>query len=123
MHLSVQKAKNIPGYAEEPDYASCRTTIGRLEMSPEDMNENLTAILERLNESKPKRKDGTGFITRVSLYCLPNDLPLAELPKYFQFSIKHKEIYDPRLDEQEKALTEGRKQIMENVAKLKSEQS
>ena len=82
------------------------------------MQDNLTAILDILDEMKPKRKDGTGFITRVMLYCLPNQV--ASISKHYYFSIMHPLIYDPRVDEQVKALAEGRKQIAENVRKLKA---
>ncbi len=88
-----------------------------LEMSCEDMNENLTVILDTLNENKPKRKDGSGFITRVQLFCLPNDVP--DVSKNFMFSIIHPAIYDTRLEEQSKALTQGRAEVAQNVAQLR----
>ena len=117
MQLDVKKVKPGLGIADEPDYGFCNTTIGRLGMDPEDLNENLTVILQALNEHKPNRKDKTGFITRVMLYCLPNQLP--KIDKNFYFSVFHPEIYDPKAEEQEKAVSEGRKAIIENVKKLK----
>ena len=120
LQINVKKPKTGLGLADEPDFGFCESTIGRLTMPPEDMNHNLSAILAALNEHKPRRKDGTGFITRVMLYCLPNQA--AEVNKFFRFSIKHAEIYDPKAEEQEEALAKGRKEIMENVKKLKEGQ-
>ena len=116
--MNVEKVKPGLGISDEPDYGQCFTTVGRLGMSIQDIYANLTCILETVDEMKPKRKDGSGFITRVSLYCLPKDVPTVS--KNFHFSIIHPLIYDPRVDEQEKVLTEGREEIAENVRKLKS---
>ena len=89
-----------------------------LGMSVEDMNANLDVILEAVDEMKPKRKDGSGFITRVMLYCLPNQV--ASVSKYYHFSITHPLIYDPKAAEQDKVLAEARKQIAENVKNLRN---
>ena len=118
MHLQVEKVKPSLGVADEPDYAFCKATIGRLDMEVEDLNENLTVMLENLNQNKPKRKDGSGFITRVQLYCLPNQV--ASVSKYYHFSITHPLIYDPRAAEQDKVLAEARKQIAQNVKDLRN---
>jgi len=118
MALNVEKVKPAVGVADEPDYGHCVATIGRLGMEVDDMKANLTAVLDVLDEMKPKRKDGTGFITRVMLYCLPNQV--ASISKHYYFSIMHPLIYDPRVDEQVKVLAEGREQIAENVRKLKA---
>ncbi len=82
------------------------------------MEENLTALLETINEHKPKRKekDGTEFITRVMLFLDPPDFP--EIPNS-KFSIIHDIIDDNRVEEQEKTLREGREQIAKTVAELK----
>ena len=117
MYLQVEKVRPSVGIADEPDYASCKGTIGRLGMDTEDLYTNLTAILENLNENKPKRKDASGFITRVQVYCKPNDN--ENLSKNFHFSVIHPEIYDLRVEEQEKVLSEAREEIAENVAKLR----
>jgi len=52
------------------------------------------------------------------LYCLPNQV--LSVSKHFHFSVVHLLVYDPRVEEQEKVLTEGREQITENVKKLKA---
>ena len=118
MYLNVKKVSPSSGIKDEPDYASCNATIGRLNMTIEDMNENLTVILDNLNQNAPKRKDGTGFITRVQVYVMPHGK--TNVPKYFQFSIKHPIIYDPRAEEQDKIIQEGMEEIAKNVEKLKS---
>ena len=86
-------------------------------MEVEDLNENLTVMLENLNQNKPKRKDGSGFITRVQVFCKPNEKD--NLSKHLNFSIIHPLIYDNRVEEQEKVLRENRAVIVENVNKLK----
>ena len=117
MHLQVEKVKPSLGVADEPDYAFCKATIGRLDMEVEDLNENLTVMLENLNQNKPKRKDGSGFITRVQVFCKPNEKD--HLSKHLNFSIIHPLIYDNRVEEQEKVLQENRAVIAENVNKLR----
>ena len=118
MTLNVEKIKPTTGVADEPDYGQCITTVGRLGMEIEDIKDNLTTVLDVLDENKPKRKDGTGFITRVMLYCLPNQV--SNISKNYYFSIMHPLIYDPRADEQTKFLAKAREQIAENVKKLKA---
>lgn len=119
IQLNVVKAKAQPGYMDEPDYGSCVGTIGRLNMSIEDLTANLDVVLEVLRENKPKRKDGSGFITRVMLYCLPNQV--TTMPKYYHFSIIHPSIDDTRVEEQIKVQQEGKELILKNVEKLRSE--
>ena len=118
MYLNVKKIQASAGVKDEPDYGFCTATIGRLSMTVEDMNENLTEILTNLNQNAPKRKDGSGFITRVQTYVLPNGVATA--PKFFHFSVKHPVIYDPRIEEQDKVIQEGMEEIAKNVEKLKS---
>lgn len=119
IQLDIVKAKSQPGYMDEPDYASCVGTIGRLNMNVEDLTANLEVILEVVREMKPKRKDGSGFVTRAMLYCLPNQV--ASMPKYYHFSIIHPLIDDPRVEEQTKIQQEGKELILKNVEKLRSE--
>ena len=84
-----------------------------------DMLENLTAVLEAIDENKPKRKDGTGFITRVQLFLEPaNGIKVP----HSEFSITHELIYDPRAEEQDHIRQEGREQIAKAVEILKSNQ-
>ena len=42
MYLQVEKVRPSVGIADEPDYAFCNGTIGRLGMETEDLNTNLT---------------------------------------------------------------------------------
>ena len=86
-------------------------------MDVKDLNTNLSVILEGFNEEAPKRKDKSGFITRVEVYCKPNDR--NNLSKNYNFSLIHPEIYDLRVEEQEKVVQEGRAEIAKNVANLK----
>ena len=118
MYVNVKKVAPSQGIKDEPDYGFCTGTIGRLNMSVEDMNENLTVILDALNQNAPKRKDKSGLITRVQAYVLPNGVVSA--PKAYHFSIQHPTIYDTRLEEQEKVIQEGMEEIARNVEKLKS---
>ena len=118
MYVNVKKVAPSQGIKDEPDYGFCTATIGRLNMSVEDMNENLTVILDALNQNAPKRKDKSGLITRVQAYVLPNGVVSA--PKAYHFSIQHPTIYDTRLEEQEKVIQEGMEEIAKNVEKLKS---
>lgn len=115
MQVTVEKVKPGLGVADEPDYGVCKATIGRLGMANEDLVENMTAILEKLNENKPKRKDGSGLITRVQVYCLVN----GSAAQNFQFSLIHPLIYDERVEEQEKLISEGRAEVAKNVEKLR----
>jgi len=117
MYIHVEKVRPSTGVADEPDYGFCKTTIGRLKMDVEDLNTNLSVILEGFNEEAPKRKDKSGFITRVEVYCKPNDR--NNLSKNYNFSLIHPEIYDLRVKEQEKVVQEGRAEIARNVANLK----
>ena len=105
--------KNMP----KPALINLDFSIGRLKMDVEDLNTNLSVILEGFNEEAPKRKDKSGFITRVEVYCKPNDR--NNLSKNYNFSLIHPEIYDLRVAEQEKVVQEGRAEISRNVANLK----
>eukprot|EP00093_Oithona_nana_P008904 08904.XXX_29256_32054_1 [CDS] Oithona nana genome sequencing. len=118
MYVNVKKVAPSAGIKDEPDYGFCTATIGRLNMSVEDMNENLTVILDALNTNAPRRKDKSGFITRVQAYVLPNGVMTA--PKAYHFSVLHPAIYDTRVEEQEKVIQEGMEEIAKNVEKLKS---
>ena len=118
MYVNVKKVAPSQGIKDEPDYGFCTATIGRLNMSVEDMNENLTVILDALNQNAPRRKDKSGLITRVQAYVLPNGV--VSVPKAYHFSIQHPTIYDTRLEEQEKVIQEGMEEIAKNVEKLKS---
>jgi hypothetical protein len=118
MHLGINKVKPSLGVADEPDYGFCETSIGRLEMNVEDIHENLTAILEVINENKPKRKDNSGFITRVMAYILPSGA--TSVPSTSKFTIIHPLVHDLRVKEQEQVVTEGRAAIARTLTELKS---
>ena len=118
MYLNVKKVAPSAGVKDEPDYGFCTATIGRLNMSVDDMRDNLWVILDSLNVNAPKRKDKTGFITRVQAYVMPNGVTSA--PKPYHFSIIHPTIYDNRVEEQENVITQGMEEIAKNVEKLKS---
>ena len=69
MFVNVEKVKPTLGMADEPDYAFCDATIGRLDMEDAKLESNLSAMLLKLSENRPKRKekDDTSFITRCIL--------------------------------------------------------
>ena len=72
MDITVKKVKPTLGYADEPDYGFCEATIGRLDMDADKLEDNLTVIINSLNEKRPhqrKDKDET-FITRCILKVL-----------------------------------------------------
>jgi len=115
MHVNVKKVKPILGYQDEQDYGFCEATIGTLDMEVKHLEENLTSLLEKLNANRPKRKDknDTNYITR----CI---LKVKEKPGIGEeFSIQHDCVSDKRVEEQQKALNEGRQLIKERVIKLK----
>ena len=66
MTVNVQKVKPTLGVADEPDYAFCEATIGRLDMDNEKLAGNLSALLQKMSENRVKRKDpkDDAFITR-----------------------------------------------------------
>ena len=72
MNVDVQKVRPTLGIAEEPDYGFCEASIGRLDMDILQLEGNLTALLEKLGEDRPKRKDkdDDAFITRCILKVL-----------------------------------------------------
>ena len=72
MDITVKKVKPTLGYADEPDYGFCEATIGRLDMDADKLEDNLTVIINSLNEKRPlKRKDKDDtFITRCILKVL-----------------------------------------------------
>ena len=71
MDVSVRKVKPSLGYAEEPDYGFCESSIGRLDMDIDKLEDNLTILLRKLNENRPKRKDkDESFATRCILKVL-----------------------------------------------------
>ena len=69
MDVTVQKPKPTLGIADEPDYGFCEAPIGRLDMDIVALESNLTVLLQKLNENRPKRKekDDDSFITRCIL--------------------------------------------------------
>ena len=72
MDITVKKVKPTLGYADEPDYGFCEATIGRLDMDADKLEDNLTVIINSLNEKRPhqrKDKDET-FLTRCILNVL-----------------------------------------------------
>jgi len=114
MIVNVKKVKPSLGVEEEPDYGFCEATIGRLDMDITKLENNLTILLQKLNENRPKRKDKDDtFISRCILKVEGKDGEGDE------FSIIHTEVSDKRVQEQDKVVTEGRKIIKEKVLKLK----
>ena len=69
MDVTIQKPKPSLGIADEPDYGFCEAPIGRLDMDVAAIESNLTVLLQKLNENRPKRKekDDDSFITRCIL--------------------------------------------------------
>ena len=69
MFVNVEKVKPTLGIADEPDYGFCDATIGRLDMEDAKLESNLSAMLLKLSENRPKRKDkdDNSFITRCIL--------------------------------------------------------
>ena len=69
MHVSVHKIRASLGTTEEPDYGFCEASIGRLDMDITKIEGNLTTLLMKLSEDRPKRKDkeDNAFITRCIL--------------------------------------------------------
>lgn len=122
MFVDVLKVKPALGMANEPDYAYCEATIGRLDMDIVELKDNLNIFLETLNENKPKRRDNSEeFLSRCILHLQP--LEGESLEPNLSFSIIHPLILDRRVGEQEKALKEGREAIRKSVAILKSQHS
>jgi len=87
MLVGVKKPAKTLGYDEDPTYASCEVTLGRLSQSDAEVRGNLTTILETLRESAPKRATG-GFVTRCELYL--------EKGLKCKFSIVHDFVDDER---------------------------
>jgi len=87
MLVSVKKPAKTLGYEEDPTYASCEVTLGRLSQSDEEVRGNLATILETLRESAPKRASG-GFVTRCELFL--------EKGLKCKFSIVHELVDDER---------------------------
>ena len=104
MLVGVKKPAKTLGYDEDPTYASCEVTLGRLSQSDAEVrgegcelfcyilhfflnSGNLTTILETLRESAPKRATG-GFVTRCELYL--------EKGLKCKFSIVHDFVDDER---------------------------
>merc|ERR1711879_249763 len=87
MLIGVKKPAKTLGYDEDPAYASCDVTLGRLSQTEAEVRGNLTTILETLRESAPKRATG-GFITRCELYI--------EKGLKCRFSIAHDLVDDER---------------------------
>ena len=104
MLIGVKKPAKTLGYDEDPAYASCDVTLGRLSQTEAEvrgncaesifsfhnlllLSGNLTTILETLRESAPKRATG-GFITRCELYI--------EKGLKCRFSIAHDLVDDER---------------------------
>ena len=69
MEVSVKKMKPTLGFANEPDYGFCEASVGRLDMDIHSIESNITVLLQKLNEDRPKRKekDDQSFITRCIL--------------------------------------------------------
>lgn len=118
MFVSVNKVQPTLGVADEPDYASCEVTIGRLDMDDEHIKENLEVLLTALNEHKPKRKDDSGLLTRIIFSVKP--LEGQEEDPAGKFSVVHPLLDDPRIEEQAKVLVEGKASIAETVRQLRA---
>jgi len=119
MDITVKKVKPTLGYADEPDYGFCEATIGRLDMDADKLEDNLTVVINSLNEKRPlqrKDKDET-FITRCILKVE------GKTSKGEEFTIIHPGVTDERVSEQDKVITEGRKIISERVSMLKEKQN
>lgn len=99
MLVSVNKPKKTLGYEEDLSYGVAEVQIGRLNQAINEIEGNLTTLLETVREQAPRRAAG-GFVTRCELY--------VEGPLKATFSIVHDlvddEKYKTHLAEEDKSV-------------------
>eukprot|EP00092_Neocalanus_flemingeri_P029737 GFUD01032285.1.p1 GENE.GFUD01032285.1~~GFUD01032285.1.p1 ORF type:complete len:408 (+),score=116.95 GFUD01032285.1:61-1284(+) len=87
MQVAVNKPKKTLGFEEDPAYGVTEVQIGRLNQSTDQIEGNLTTLLQTLRENAPKRAKG-GFVTRCELF--------VEGPQKSRFSVIHDLVDDER---------------------------
>lgn len=116
MNVDVKKLKPSIEIADEPDYGFCLAPIGTLDMEVDHLSENLNAVLLKLLENQPKRKEGTdqSFLTRCILRIQ------GQSEEFAQFSILSEHINDAKGAEQAQAVKKGQAIIAERVREIQS---
>ena len=116
MEVQIRKVKPDLGVADEPDYGYCIAPIGTLDMDPALIAENLDAILEKLDENRPKRKDpkDNAFLTRCMIRVSGDDDP------HSNFSVLRDTISDDKGRKQPEDVAVGKAMVEEKVKQIKS---
>jgi len=87
MQVSINKPKKTLGFEEDPSYGIAEVQIGRLNQTNDQLEGNLTSVLQTVRENAPRKKTG-GFVTRCELYI--------EGPLKSKFTVIHELVDDER---------------------------
>ena len=121
MLVDVKKPKPTPGIKDEPDYGYCVAPIGTLDMDAHQIGENLDAMLEKLNENRPRRKDPTDikFITRCIVRVQEDTSPEEDMHPSEEFSIVRKQIVDEKGEMQKEEVQKGKEVIEKKIEEIR----